>query len=57
MYKITDRCIACGICADECPVGAISQNGDKFEIDNDQCVECGTCVDVCPNEAPVEVDE
>ncbi|MBR0443621.1 MAG: 4Fe-4S binding protein, partial [Clostridia bacterium] len=23
-YKITDDCIACGACADECPTGAIS---------------------------------
>ena len=24
-YKITDKCVACGSCIDECPVGAISE--------------------------------
>ncbi|MBQ4065180.1 MAG: 4Fe-4S binding protein, partial [Clostridia bacterium] len=24
-YKITDECISCGACADECPVSCISE--------------------------------
>ena len=32
-YKITDKCISCGACAAECPVGCISQGDDKFVID------------------------
>ena len=31
-YKITDICVACGTCIDECPVGAISE-GDIYKID------------------------
>ena len=27
-YKITDKCISCGACAVECPVGCISQGED-----------------------------
>lgn len=49
-YLITDDCIACGTCIDECPVAAISE-GDIYKIESDSCTECGTCVDVCPTEA------
>ena len=49
-YVISDDCIACGTCIDECPVGAISE-GDKYSINPDMCTECGTCADVCPSEA------
>ena len=48
-YKITDSCVACGTCIDECPVGAISE-GDIYVIDPDTCVGCGTCAGACPNE-------
>lgn len=51
-YKITDDCIACGACADACPVGCISEADGKFVIDADQCVDCGSCAGVCPVEAP-----
>ena len=51
-YKITDACIACGACADECPVNAITEGAGKFEINADECIECGACAGVCPVEAP-----
>ena len=53
-YKITDDCIACGACAGECPVEAISDAGAKYEIDADTCIECGACAGVCPVAAPVQ---
>lgn len=49
-YNISDSCIACGTCIDECPVQAISE-GDIFKIDADTCIDCGSCVSVCPTEA------
>ena len=49
---ITDDCIACGTCIDECPSGAISE-GEKYAIDPNSCVDCGTCADVCPSGAIV----
>jgi len=53
-YKINDDCIACGACADECPVGCISEGDGKYVIDPDECVDCGSCAAVCPVEAPAK---
>ena len=52
-YKITDACVACGSCAAQCPVEAISE-GDIYKIDADTCVSCGACAEQCPVEAIVE---
>ena len=49
-YVISDDCIACGTCIDECPVEAISE-GDNYCANPDLCTECGTCADACPSEA------
>ena len=47
-YKITDDCSSCGACAGTCPVGAISEGENHYEIDADMCVECGACQAGCP---------
>ncbi|MFZ2302072.1 MAG: YfhL family 4Fe-4S dicluster ferredoxin [Gallionella sp.] len=38
--SITDACINCGLCEDECPTGAISMGDEYFVIDPDKCNEC-----------------
>ncbi len=53
-YKITDECVACGACADGCPVDAISEGDGKYNIDADTCIDCGACADTCPMSAIVE---
>jgi len=49
-YKITEECLACGACIDNCPEEAISE-GDIYSIDPEKCTECGTCADACPSGA------
>ena len=51
-YIISDECVSCGACAEECPANAISQGEDKYVIDADACLDCGACAGVCPVEAP-----
>ncbi len=53
-FVISDDCIACGACAGECPVEAISEGDGKYVIDADACISCGACADACPVEAPQE---
>lgn len=45
---ISDECVSCGACEATCPVGAISQGADHFEVDADACIDCGACEDACP---------
>ena len=45
---ISNDCVCCGACVGTCPVGAISQGDEHFEIDAGACLDCGSCAGVCP---------
>ena len=55
-HRITDECLACAACIDECPEEAISEGDPIYVIDPELCTDCGTCVDSCPNDAIVAAD-
>ncbi len=52
--RITEQCIACGLCEPECPNEAIREAGAVFVIDPARCTECvgfhavEQCAAVCP---------
>lgn len=51
-YTIDDTCIGCTVCAQKCPVGAISVTPyQRHMIDQTKCTKCGTCKQVCPTES------
>ncbi len=61
-YMINDECINCAACEPECPVEAIFEGEEFFEIDADKCVECEghfdepQCIEVCPVECIVKAE-
>jgi len=50
-----EKCIGCGVCAQVCPVQALSfeakDSGPKAVSDVAVCIGCGECITVCPKSA------
>ena len=47
-FVISSDCVSCGACAAGCPVEAISQGSEHYEIDKNTCISCGACAGTCP---------
>ena len=50
-----DLCLSCGLCAENCPLQAISLLWGHAEINQSRCNQCCLCVEACPRGAIVEM--
>ncbi|MGI6095055.1 MAG: EFR1 family ferrodoxin [Lachnospiraceae bacterium] len=48
--KASASCVKCGICAENCPAGAISKENPSL-TDTSLCISCMRCVRNCPKQA------
>jgi NADH-quinone oxidoreductase subunit F len=54
VYRVTDDCIGCTLCAQHCPADAIPMTPyEKHIIDPEKCTRCDTCRQICPQKAVV----
>lgn len=52
-----DKCIACGLCINDCPARCITRKDDKAFIVNKICIGCGHCIAICPKFAVTTAED
>ena len=59
IYQVTQGCVYCGACVQECPVSAVTMTNQGAVIDAGRCIGCGRCAANCCAEAieRIEVPE
>lgn len=55
MFRVSGKCVACGICTKLCPKGCYSigksLGKEKAKWNPDSCIGCMACIHGCPNKA------
>lgn len=49
-FYVTDKCISCGECAENCPANTIKMFAGKPQWGN-KCYQCTSCINRCPTQA------
>ncbi|MBL0715895.1 MAG: 4Fe-4S binding protein [Desulfosarcina sp.] len=56
-YRITDKCVGCGMCLKVCPTDAIAgQPRKRHRVTAPDCIDCGACGRICPHGAVLDQD-
>ncbi|MDO5851686.1 MAG: 4Fe-4S binding protein [Methanobacteriaceae archaeon] len=54
-YLITEDCIKCGICQENCPQKSIKELEIQYKIQSENCLHCGLCYEKCPKKAIIKL--
>ena len=50
-FTVSDKCIGCGKCAAQCPLGAIAMTDSRPVWTKESCALCLGCLHICPENA------
>lgn len=51
LYRITEKCIGCGICTKVCPMRCFSLEKQRAKRNCESCISCMACIHACPEAA------